>query len=80
MNKATGEVSDECPWDEASNKLLVPGSPACMVPSPDRYRPQVEEDEVLGTGSLVYSEGALSEIFDMLDATKAKEDRMKAGK
>jgi hypothetical protein len=76
INHATGEVSDECPWDEASNKLLVPGSPESLRPMHDRYEPIIEEDEPTGTGNVVYEGGELDEVLRMMDAAAAKEKEL----
>jgi hypothetical protein len=56
VNKSTGEVSDECPWDEETNKLVIPGSPGSLRLTPDRYAPREEPDEPQGTGALFYEE------------------------
>jgi hypothetical protein len=56
VNKSTGEVSDECPWDEETNKLVIPGSPGSLRLTPDRYAPREEPDEPQGTGALFYED------------------------
>lgn len=66
VNHHTGEVSDECPWDETTNKLHIPGSPGSMVSSPDRWKPE-EEENLRGTGAIVYDGSPLTEILDLLD-------------
>lgn len=73
INKETGEVATECPWDHLptqtpiqrllakqkskKNSALVPGSSG---PATD----------VFGTGSLVYEGKEVQELFELLDSAK----------
>ena len=72
VNKATGEVFDECPWDP-ENGLQSPGSTGEFSPSKTMNSTQsLEEDEskLLGTGSLVYESTELEEVLAYLDGKK----------
>ena len=78
INKNTGEVFDECPWNP-DNQLLSPGSTGSLSPSKfaspsktNRFQDEQDSDDAQfrGTGSLVYESSELAEVFDMLDSPK----------
>ncbi len=72
VNKATGEVFDECPWDP-ENGLKSPGSAGDFSPSKTINSTQLiaeDDNKLLGTGSLVYESTELEEVLAYLDGKK----------
>jgi hypothetical protein len=74
VNPSTGEVAAECPWgesDPSSSSISV--SPSFMVSSSVEEQElqayaKDADDELAGTGSLVYSSKELEDMFSYLDA------------
>jgi len=79
-NRATGEVTPECPWDPANSLIASPSSTISM--SPDKTKTfgdsgftfteggEEGEEEYEGTGALVYNPSEIEDLLAFFDDNK----------